>query len=376
MRGDPESREECMSEIKSKLGEGHNVIIFPEGTRGIPGEIQTFKSGIGRIAEQFPHIHILPVYISGTERSFPKQGFIPVPIWNNLIVGPPQIFKESHDKITHTLENIIHEFAAKESSSRHRRKQKTVKTIKTIAVLGIDGSGKSTLSENLSKILSDSSVVGLVSDELNFYENGEFKQVQPLITENIRNIVGRYAKNAKSLKLYKIPKLTELILRDILLMEIKKWYHPDLVILDGSPLLNLSAWAILYKEKFFNEDILLKAMKILSSSDDDIRKDDPIFKDIPELSALKKLGLTHLHLPDIVIFLDVEPQIAIERIKKRGQKRQVHETEEKLSKLRFAYLKTCKVIKRDLNIPTVRLAGNDTLENITNSAVKFAKSEL
>jgi thymidylate kinase len=77
-----------------------------------------------------------------------------------------------------------------------------------------------------------------------------------------------------------------------------------------------------------------------------------------------------------VIFLDVEPQFAIERIKNRGQKRQVHETEEKLSKLRFAYVKTCKVIKRNLNIPTVILAGNDTLENITNSAVKFVKREL
>jgi len=375
-RGDTESRAECMSEITAKLNEGHNIIIFPEGTRGIPGEIQTFKSGIGRIAEHFPHIRILPVFISGTERSLPKQGIIPVPIWNNLIIGPPQIFKESHEKTTHTLEKIIHEFAENESLSRHRRKQKTVKTIKTIAVLGIDGSGKSTLSENLSKILSDDSSVGLVSDELNFYENGKFKQVQPLITENIRNIVGKYAKNAKSLKLYKIPKLTELILRDILLIEIKKWYYPDLVILDGSPLLNLSAWAILYKEEFFNEDILLKAIKILSSYENGIRRDDPIFKDIPELSALKKLGLTHLNLPDLVIFLDVEPQIAIERIKKRGQKRQVHETEEKLSKLRFAYVKTCEVIKRDLNIPTYVLAGNDTLENITNSAVKFAKSEL
>jgi deoxyadenosine/deoxycytidine kinase len=365
-----------MSEIKSKLSEQHNIIIFPEGTRGTPGEIQAFKSGIGKIAEQFPNINILPVFISGTERSLPKQGIIPVPIWNNLIIGPPQIFKESYEKFTHMLENIIHEFAANESLSRHRRKRKSVKTIKTIAVLGIDGSGKSTLSKNLSKILSDNSSVGLVSDELNFFENGEFKQVQPLITENIRNIVGRYAKNAKSLKLYKIPKLTELILRDILLVEIKKWYHPDLVILDGSPLLNLSAWAILYKEKFFTEDILLKAIKILSSQDENIRKDDPIFKNIPELSALKKLGLTHLNLPDLVIFLDVEPQIAIERIEKRAQKRQVHETEEKLSKLRFAYVKTCNVINQDLNIPTYVLAGNDRLQNITKSAVKFARNEL
>jgi deoxyadenosine/deoxycytidine kinase len=250
------------------------------------------------------------------------------------------------------------------------------KPIKTIAVLGIDGSGKSTLSENLSRILSDTSRVGLVSDKLSFFENSELKQMQPLITENIRHMVGRYAKNAKSLKLYKIPKLTELILRDILLIEIKKWYNPDHVVLDGAPLLNLSAWAILYKEKFFKEPVLLKAIKILSSRDEGIAKDDPIYKDIPELSALKKLGLTHLNLPEIVIFLDVEPKIAIDRIEKRGQKRQVHETEDKLSKLRHAYLKTCKVIERDLSIPTCILTGNDTIETITNSAIKFTRMNL
>jgi len=375
-REDPESRADCMDEIKDKLNKGHNVIIFPEGTRGLPGEIQTFKSGIGRIADQFPQIPIIPIYISGPERSFPKQGYIPVPIWNNIVIGPPQTFKASPQKITQTLESTIHHFAENEIASRHKRKLKIKKAIKTIAILGIDGSGKSTLSKNLSKVLSDISRVGLVSDKLNFYENNELKHMQPFITENIRNIVGKYAKNAKSLKLYKIPKLTELILRDILLVEIKKWYNPDLIVLDGSPLLNLSAWAILYKEKFFNENILLKAIKILSSRDEGISKDDPIYKDFPELSALKKLGLTHLNLPDLVIFLDVEPDIADKRIAQRGQKRQVHETEEKLGKLRLAYIKTCKVIERDLNIPTYILAGNDSIDNLTNCAVKFSKKNL
>ena len=70
------------------------------------------------------------------------------------------------------------------------------------------------------------------------------------------------------------------------------------------------------------------------------------------------------------------PKSAIERIEKRGQKRQVHETDEKLSKLRHAYLKTCKVIDCDLSIPTYILAGNDSIENITNSAVKFTKMYL
>jgi len=77
-----------------------------------------------------------------------------------------------------------------------------------------------------------------------------------------------------------------------------------------------------------------------------------------------------------VIFLDVEPNIAINRINKRREKKQVHETEEKLTKLREAYLKTCRVIKRDLGIPTYILAGNDTVENVNNSAFNFINKHM
>ncbi len=367
---------EFLNDVKNILDKGDNIVMYPEGTRGLPGEIQSFKGGIGKISEQYHDIPIIPVFISGTEKSFPKDGFIPIPIWNNVIIQPPQIFKESPKKITNILEDIIQELAENDKALHHNRKLHKTELMKSIAFLGIDGSGKSTLSKNISKMLSDSSNVALVSDKLEFFKNNELKPTQPFITENIRGRISKIAKNAKSLKLYKIPKLAELLLRDILLLEIKKWYHPDIVVLDGSPLLNLTAWAILYKEKFFNENVCLKAIKILSSRDEAISRNDQIYKDFPELSALKKLRLTHLNLPDIVIFVDVEPCIAIDRINKRGEKKQVHETEEKLTKLREAYLKTCKVIQNELDIPTYILAGNDTIENVNKSAIDFINKHI
>jgi len=109
----------------------------------------------------------------------------------------------------------------------------------------------------------------------------------------------------------------------------------------------------------------------LSSSDDEISRDDQIYKDFPELSTLKKLKLTHLNLPDIVIFLDVKPSIASKRIENRGQRRQVHETEEKLNKLRNAYSHTCEVVQTKLKIPTKIIDGDNSIENITNSTLKF-----
>ncbi|MBA3037291.1 MAG: 1-acyl-sn-glycerol-3-phosphate acyltransferase [Desulfobacterium sp.] len=65
--------------LKKELEDGYSLIIFPEGTRGQPGIINEFKSGIGQISLDFPNIPIYPVYLSGAEKSLPKGTRIPVP---------------------------------------------------------------------------------------------------------------------------------------------------------------------------------------------------------------------------------------------------------------------------------------------------------
>jgi len=370
-RRESDSGFDFIKQVKAKLDIGHNIIIFPEGTRGSSGEVQTFKGGVGVIAEQYPDIPVIPVYLSGTERSFPKRSYIPMPVWHNVIVGEPQMFLGSSGEVKHSLETFIKDLSKNELLGRHQRKIKRKSAIRSIAILGIDGSGKSTLSRNTAKRLSFRSNAFLVSDRLEYYSDSQKNPVQPFFIEIIRRRIGSYAKKAKSLKFYKIPKLTELILRDKLIARIKKWYSSDVAVLDGCPLLNLTAWSILYKEEGFNEVACLKGLKVLTSTDEEISNDDKIYKDFSELKLLKKLRLNHFNLPDMIIFLDVEPEIAIERIKKRGEKEQVHETPEKLGKLRNAYLSACTVIQNNLNIPTLILAGNDSIQNITDSATEF-----
>ena len=375
-RGDLGSQREFLPKIRQQIERGHNIIIFPEGTRGSPGEIQSFKSAIGRIAEQYRDTPIVPIFLSGPERSFPKSTFIPIPFWNNVLIGPPQVFLESSREITHQLEEILHELSANDAVVQKKRRQRMGKQASSIAVLGIDGSGKSTLSRELSKSLSEGRNVALVSDTLDLYKERQLRPAQPLMTEHIREMLGKYAKQAKSLAFYKIPKLTELLIRDYLVREIKRWYHSDIVVFDGSPVLNLTAWASLYKEELFNQSVCRKAIKILTSDDEGIARDDQIYKDFPELSALKTIKLTHLILPDLVILIDVDPAVARTRIESRGEKQQVHETEEKLTKLRNAYLQVCAVIQSDFNIPTLVLEGELTPNDMKSSSLDFIHTNL
>jgi len=97
------------AEMGAVLMQNHNIIIFPEGTRGEPGELRHFKSGVGKLVTRFPKTPIVPVFLSGTERGLPKSKLLLLPFWNNVIVGPPGLCSGSRKDIAGSLEKTVEE---------------------------------------------------------------------------------------------------------------------------------------------------------------------------------------------------------------------------------------------------------------------------
>ncbi len=361
--------------MRARLRQGHSLIIFPEGTRGEPGALARFRTGVGRIAAEFRDVPAIPVFLAGPERGLPRSTPLPVPIWNRVVVGPPRTFGGTAEATAGALQAAVEELAETEMGARHRRAERP-REPPTVAVLGIDGSGKSTLSRNLARHLSREVDACLVTDDVVFFRGGEEKEMRPLLTEKVREAIGRRAKTAASLKHYKVPKLVELLLRDRVAGELRRWYAPGVVVLDGSPLLNATAWAMLYREDLFDEALCAAGLRILTGDDEGIPKDDPIYASFPELVALKRLRLTNLAMPDVVLFLDVEPAVCMERIRSRGEERQAHETEERLAKLRDGYRTVCRVLERDRGIPARTLDGTGTVDDVTRAALDVVRGEL
>jgi len=68
---------------------GNVLIIFPEGTRSTTGELQEFKSGIGALLAG-RDVPVLPCYLDGAFRAWPKGSRWPRPRKVRLIIGAPR----------------------------------------------------------------------------------------------------------------------------------------------------------------------------------------------------------------------------------------------------------------------------------------------
>jgi 1-acyl-sn-glycerol-3-phosphate acyltransferase len=74
-RGDRESVVQMMAACEATLAEGNPIMMFPEGTRSVTGELKEFKTGAFELALR-TRKPILPIVLSGTSNALPKRGFV------------------------------------------------------------------------------------------------------------------------------------------------------------------------------------------------------------------------------------------------------------------------------------------------------------
>lgn len=86
-----ENNQDPLQPIKDALEQGFSIIFFPEGTRNLNDDVELlpFKSGLYNLHEQFPHIEIVPVWISNLKRVMPKGALVPLPLLSTVCFGCP-----------------------------------------------------------------------------------------------------------------------------------------------------------------------------------------------------------------------------------------------------------------------------------------------
>ena len=83
------SPRDALAAVRDTLARGASLVIFPEGTRGAARLPGPFKSGLWRLAREFPAAEPVPAYLDNPARAFPKGAWLPVPISCTVRFGAP-----------------------------------------------------------------------------------------------------------------------------------------------------------------------------------------------------------------------------------------------------------------------------------------------
>lgn len=87
-RGKVGREDDPVGRMIAEMDQGHDLIIFPEGTRSADGRVAVFKPGIFTLARHYPQAELVPVFLENLSHILPKGEILPVPVMGNAIFGP------------------------------------------------------------------------------------------------------------------------------------------------------------------------------------------------------------------------------------------------------------------------------------------------
>ena len=235
-----------------------------------------------------------------------------------------------------------------------------------VCVLGIDGSGKSTVVAALPSILAAETgiVVGSAGDSFRivapdqdhlaarFYPDG--LPISARLSIRLRRLAKKLVDKPK---LYAIVKLAHMLSQDSAAKALARRYSTRVFASDGNAFLSTTGRASNYLRAASADDHApapeAEDLKAVFSY---ILDDKPVpAKNSEKLPSLRKgkliyklnnpLRLNGAWLPDVVIFLDVSPELALSRIRSRGKKIDRHENLADLTQAREMYLKTVQAFE-------------------------------
>lgn len=251
-----------------------------------------------------------------------------------------------------------------------------------VAVVGIDGCGKtSTVRGMLEQLAVDVPVAGLGDVVLTGGPGTELRRRDDIPLSKSARAVGAVAKGLRRPNLYKNLKLLEFTERTHVRNYLLDREHPQVVVGDGDPLVNVAAWAAAR----YLHDVL---------AGDDARLYDLLhyvagtrrvpltelgyyLRHVWQLAVANRLHIARFPFPDMVILLQISPAVSMQRIRARGRDLQAHENETFLTALANAYERVCTLLTARCAVPVVILPVDESTPDATvQAAAEAVRAEL
>jgi len=87
-----------LDELDMHIKNGKSLILFPEGTRGMPEQIVDFKCGAAALLQRNPGLQLVPIFMIGMGKAMPKgDGFL-IPTECEIRIGRSTITEADRAK--------------------------------------------------------------------------------------------------------------------------------------------------------------------------------------------------------------------------------------------------------------------------------------
>lgn len=369
--------EDPLEPIVKALDEGESLIFFPEGSRGEAGVLARFRPGIGKLVKAVPGLLVVPVFMSGPERIWPRGQMVPVPLNSSATVGKPRTFPPDMDarEIADKLRNTVLALAPPPPPVPGPRPAPPIR----VAVCGIDEHSRHELFMKLAERLGGiDKVIGL-SDPVVVSDSEGIRDAAGGIPITRSRILPAFlASLFRTSGLFKGYKFAEMVERARIDEAMEDGRSARFVVGDGNPLVDVLAWAkaYFYREKFDDKEVQQLLRYVAGKRRIPAAQWWKFIRKAPEVWLLNFFDLARPPCPDVLVIQKVDPERAMARLRSRGKSLERFEKIEFLSLLQETYGYLGTELKRWRRVAVVSATGDGDRWSEVSEEVEAACKKL
>lgn len=356
----PQPGTDPLAPMKTALERGESLILFPEGSRGEPGVVAPFRSGVGRLAREVPGLLVVPVFLAGPERIWPRGETMPLPLGIDVTIGRPRTYDPELESkaIAEAVREDVLALAPPPLPLPGPRPSPPVR----IAVCGIDpGANRDLFVALLPRLGALGRTIGLGDTilEADAKEVREAGARVPLVRSTFwPAVLGTIFRTSG---LYRGGRFAAMVERARVDEALSDGRTARFVAAPGSPLLDLLAWteADVYEGRFDEKGLQQLLLYLAGQRKVPLRSWWEYARKAPEVWLLNTFDLAHPPVPSLVVLLTLSPERAVERLRSRGEEIAPFQNERTLEKLQAAYRQVASVVRKPGRTEVLELDASD-----------------
>jgi 1-acyl-sn-glycerol-3-phosphate acyltransferase len=337
---------DVLQPVIDALEAGKTLIFFPEGSRGTPGVIGSFKPGIGKIVKSVPGVLVVPVFLAGAERSLPRGQSVPLPLGLDVRIGKPRTYSPLLDArdIAEMIRADVLALAPAPAPVPGPRPTPPVR----VACCGIDREANHALFLALTKRLGASGRTIGIAETILESDAGGVKESEGVPLVRSGTVPQALAWLLRTGGIYRGNKFAQMVRRARVDEALQDGRTARFVVGDGSPLVDLLAWgeADFYSGEFDEKGLQQLLTYVSGQRRIPLGQWTRFVRKAPEVFLLNVFEFAQPPAPDVLVLTTRDAASAMERIRSRGRALESWENEAFLGRLQEGYRQVAGVFRK------------------------------